>query len=327
MTADPSTPAVELRSDTFTRPTPEMRTAMATAVVGDDVWGEDPTVAALEARVAAYTGKEAALYVPSGTFSNLMAIMTHVSRRNGFLVCGDQAHIFVYEQQGAAVVGGVGIVTLPNTDDGKLPLDALATTLDVPDDPHFATPALVCIEQTDNRCGGSVLPVDHLLAVAAAARKAGVPVHMDGARLANAAAVLGCDDPAAPWARACTGADSVSVCLSKGLGAPVGSCLAGSLHQGRAAHAQTAWRWHAAGGRAGGARVGGSRWLEQSAGGPCCSQSVGCWAGGDRRRHSPRPSRHQHCDFWPQRRHRSTRPDRHLPRGGAGGAWPRLGGR
>jgi threonine aldolase len=228
MSPQPPPNGVELRSDTFTRPTPSMRTAMADAVVGDDVWGEDPTVKELEARVAALTGKEAALFVPSGTASNLIAILTHVQRRGGFIVVGDQAHIYVYEQQGAATVGGVGIVTVPNTDDGCLSLPALQAALDVPDDPHFAAPALVCIEQTHNRCGGSVISVDHLQAVAAAAHKAGIPVHMDGARLANAAAVLGSGgNDAAPWALACTGADTVSVCLSKGLGAPVGSCLAG----------------------------------------------------------------------------------------------------
>ena len=130
----------------------------------------------------------------------------------------------MYEQGGASVVGGAAFHTLANDERGRLPLDALAAALDVPDDPHFARPALVCVEQTHNRCGGSVLEKSYLERVRQLADGARVPIHMDGARLANAAAVLGNGDD---WTDACTGADTVSVCLSKGLGAPIGSVLAG----------------------------------------------------------------------------------------------------
>lgn len=215
-------PMIELRSDTFTLPTPGMREAMAGARVGNDVYREDPTVLALEEQASDLLGKEAACLMPSGTMANLAAIMTHVPR-GGKVVCGDESDIYLHEAAGAAVCGGASyapVVTLP---DGRLPLTAIEAAFpDDPDDFEFAPVALICVENSHNRCGGRVLMPEYLSSVRALADARGVPVHVDGARVFNAAARLGCE----PSALAAD-ADTVQFCLSKGLCAPVGSVLVG----------------------------------------------------------------------------------------------------
>jgi threonine aldolase len=209
---------IDLRSDTVTQPTPEMRTAMAAAQVGDDVYGEDPTAARLQARLADNLGFEAGLFVPSGTQSNLIALMCHCRRGDEYLV-GMEAHTYKYEGGGAAVLGSIQPQPIVNAADGTLPLDALAKAVK-PDDPHFARTRLLALENTWH---GRVLPQDYVIAAAEWARSRGLAVHLDGARLFNAAIASGKPprEIAAPF-------DSVSVCLSKGLGAPVGSVLLGS---------------------------------------------------------------------------------------------------
>jgi threonine aldolase len=212
---------IDLRSDTVTRPTPSMRRAMAEAPVGDDVYGEDPTVNALEERVAALLGKEASLYVPSGTMGNLVAVLSHCGRGDE-MILGDKAHIFLYERGGAAALGGVQPRTLPNLPDGTLDLDQVAEAVRDEND-HYPVSRLLALENTQNRCGGRALPVEYIDQAGALAHTHGLQLHVDGARLWNAAVALN-----APPARLVAAADSVSVCFSKGLGAPVGSALAGS---------------------------------------------------------------------------------------------------
>ena len=214
-------PTIDLRSDTVTRPTPAMRRAMFEAPVGDDVYGEDPTVNLLEARVAALLGKEAALLVPSGTMGNLISVLSHCGRGDEMLL-GDTAHIFLYEQGGSAALGGVHPHILPNQPDGTLDLAEIEANIRG-DNEHFPVTRLVCLENTHNRCGGRVLPVAYVDAVGALAQRHGLRLHVDGARLWNAAVALGL-----PPARLVAPADSVSVCFSKGLGAPIGSAVVGS---------------------------------------------------------------------------------------------------
>jgi threonine aldolase len=209
---------VDLRSDTVTRPTPAMRRAMADAPVGDDVYGEDPTVNALETRVAALLGFEAALLLPSGTQSNLVALLTHCGRGDEYLA-GADAHSYRYEGGGAAVLGGIQPQPVPLLEDGSLDLEAAAAAVK-PDDFHFARTRLLCLENTQ---AGRALPLARIDASVALARDRGLAVHVDGARLLNAAVALG-ERPD----RLLRGCDSVSLCLSKGLGAPVGSVLAGT---------------------------------------------------------------------------------------------------
>ncbi|MET0226733.1 MAG: low-specificity L-threonine aldolase [Dokdonella sp.] len=210
---------IDLRSDTVTQPTAAMRAAMAAAPVGDDVYGEDPTVTRLQARLADELGFEAGLFVPSGTQSNLIALMCHCRRGDEYLV-GMEAHAYKYEGGGAAVLGSIQPQPIINAADGTLPLDALAKAVK-PDDPHFARTRLLALENTWH---GRVLPQDYVIAAADWARTRGLAVHLDGARLFNAAVASGKPprEIAAPF-------DSVSVCLSKGLGAPVGSVLLGSI--------------------------------------------------------------------------------------------------
>ncbi|MEV7612038.1 low-specificity L-threonine aldolase [Streptomyces sp. NPDC089799] len=213
---------IELRSDTFTLPTAEMRLAMEQAELGDDVYGEDPTVLALEALAAKVTGMAAACLMPSGTMANLAAIMAHSPRGSKVLV-GAESDIYVYEAGGATVCGGVVYEPIPNQPDGTLSLEDLAKAFpDDMEDPQFALPSLICLENTQNRCGGSILPQEYLARVADFAAARGVAVHMDGARLFNAA--VGADVPVADITQY---ADSVQFCLSKGLSAPIGSILAG----------------------------------------------------------------------------------------------------
>ena len=211
---------VELRSDTFTRPTESMRRAMYAAEVGDDVWGEDPTVHRLEERAAALMGKDAAVFVPSGTQGNLIGILSH-TRAGNEVILGDKSHIFNAEAAGTAVVGGLQLRTLPNRDRGRLDPTEVRAALRA-DDPHHPPTGCIAVENTHNRCGGAALPRVEIQAVADVGRGAGVPVHIDGARIFNAAVALrtSAADLAAPG-------DSVTFCLSKGLGAPVGSVLCG----------------------------------------------------------------------------------------------------
>jgi threonine aldolase len=219
---------IDLRSDTVTRPTPAMRAAMLDAAVGDDVYGEDPTVNALQQRLAADLGFEAALFVPTGTQSNLVALMSHCERGDEYLV-GADAHTYKFEGGGAAVLGSIQPQPIPHDLDGSLPLDKLAAAIK-PVDPHFARTRLLALENTWH---GRALPLDYLKAARDFARERGLGFHLDGARLFNAAVASGVP------AREIAGLfDSVSVCLSKGLGAPVGSVLVGS-----AALVDKARRW------------------------------------------------------------------------------------
>jgi threonine aldolase len=213
---------VDLRSDTVTRPTPAMREVIARAEVGDDVFGDDPTVNALQERIAAMLGKEAALFVPSGTQSNLCALMSHCQRGDEYLV-GQMAHTYRWEAGGGAVLGSIQPQPIAHQPDGTLALADIEASIK-PDDPHFARTRLLCLENT---LGGRVLPMGYLREATALARRHGLATHLDGARLFNAAVALGGDAPANARAMADL-FDSVSVCFSKGLGAPVGSALVGS---------------------------------------------------------------------------------------------------
>lgn len=213
---------VDLRSDTVTRPTAAMREAMHAADVGDDVFADDPTVNLLQERIAAALGKEAALFVPSGTQSNLAAIMSHCERGDEYLV-GQKAHTYGWEGGGAAVLGSVQPQPLEHAADGTLALQDIEAAIK-PDDAHFARTRLLALENT---LGGRVMPLDYLIQACALARRHGLSTHLDGARLFNAAVAQG--DDALAQARAIAAPfDSVSVCFSKGLGAPVGSALVGS---------------------------------------------------------------------------------------------------
>lgn len=211
---------VELRSDTMTRPTPAMRRAMAEAEVGDDVFGEDPTVNRLEALAAERLGKEAALFVASGTMANLVSIMAHCGRGDE-MILGHLAHTFFYEQGGAAAVAAVHPRTVANRPDGTIAPEEIEAAVRA-DNIHFPRTRLIALENTHNLCGGAPLDAEYMRAVAAVARRHGVAVHVDGARIFNAAAALG-----ATAAELAAEADSVSFCLSKGLGAPAGSLVCG----------------------------------------------------------------------------------------------------
>lgn len=212
---------VELRSDTMTRPTPAMRKAMAEAEVGDDVFGEDPTVNRLEMLAAERLGKEAALFVSSGTMANLVSQMSHCGRGDEMLL-GSLAHSFYYEQGGSAAVASIHPRTVPNQPDGKLALDELEAAIRA-DNIHFPRTRLIALENTHNLCGGAPLESAYIRDVAAIARRHGIRLHIDGARLFNAAVALG-----VPARQLVADADSVSFCLSKGLAAPVGSVVCGS---------------------------------------------------------------------------------------------------
>ncbi|MCF8052140.1 MAG: low-specificity L-threonine aldolase [Desulfobacterales bacterium] len=212
---------VDLRSDTVTRPTREMRKAMAEAEVGDDVFGEDPTVRKLEEAAADRLGKEAALFVTSGTMANLVSLMVHCGR-GGEMILGDQAHIFYYEQGGSAAVGGIHPRTVPNRPDGTVDLDAVAAAVRA-DDVHFPRSRLLVLENTHNRCNGSPLDAGYMTEAGDLAHGLGLKLHVDGARIFNAAVALGTTP-----AELVAPADSASFCLSKGLSAPVGSMVCGS---------------------------------------------------------------------------------------------------
>ncbi len=219
------TAIVDLRSDTVTRPTPGMRQAMLHAEVGDDVFGDDPTVNALQERIAAMTGKQAALYLPTGTQSNLCGLLAHCQRGEEYIV-GQLAHTYRYEGGGAAVLGSIQPQPLLMDAQGRMALGDIAAAIK-PDDAHFARTRLLCLENTWN---GNVMPHDYLTEAAALARAQGLSVHLDGARVFNAAvANAGEGGDALAALRQMTDVfDSVSVCFSKGLGAPMGSALCGS---------------------------------------------------------------------------------------------------
>ncbi|HZU14699.1 MAG TPA: GntG family PLP-dependent aldolase [Chloroflexota bacterium] len=225
------TRVVELRSDTFTRPTEEMRRAMYDAEVGDDVWGEDPTVARLQQHAAELTGKEAALFVTSGTQGNLLGLLGH-TRPGQEVILGDQSHIFNAEAGGAAMVGGLQVRTLPNDARGRLEPKAVQSAIHDGSDDHYAPTGALALENTHGACGGAVLAPADIAGVADVAHRAGISVHLDGARLFNAAVAL-----RVPAAEVAETVDSVTFCLSKGLGAPVGSLLCGTREFiSRAAH-------------------------------------------------------------------------------------------
>ncbi|MES2708876.1 MAG: low-specificity L-threonine aldolase [Verrucomicrobiota bacterium] len=220
---------IDLRSDTVTLPTPAMRAAMMAAPVGDDVFGDDPTVTALQESLASRLGFEAGLFCPSGTMSNLCALMAHCGRGDEYLV-GQEAHTYKYEGGGAAVLGSIQPQPIENAPDGSLPLEKIAAAVK-PDDFHFARTRLLALENT---IGGKVLPQETVRASLALAREHGLATHLDGARFFNAAVASAQEEedgsPAA-LAKAerelAAGFDSISICLSKGLGTPAGSVLLG----------------------------------------------------------------------------------------------------
>ncbi len=217
---------IDLRSDTVTQPTAAMREAMHRAVVGDDVYGEDPTVESLEGMVAQRLGFAAGLFVPSGTMSNLAALLTHCGRGDEY-IAGQDAHTYRFEGGGAAALGSIQPQPLPFGSDGTLDLDLVAATIK-PDDMHFARTRLLCLENTQ---AGTPLPLDYLARARSLCDRHGLLLHLDGARIFNAAVAHGV--PVDTLTRGC---DSVSACLSKGLGAPVGSVLCGTtdfVHRAR----------------------------------------------------------------------------------------------
>jgi threonine aldolase len=226
---------IDLRSDTVTRPGATMRAAMAAAEVGDDVFGDDPTVNRLEAVVAERFGFEAGLFLPTGTQSNLVGLMTHCQRGDEYIV-GQDAHTYKYEGGGAAVLGSIQPQPLSNQPDGSLDLAEVARTIK-PDDSHFARTRLLAIENT---IGGKVLSLDYHRRAVALCREKSLALHLDGARVYNACVKLGVTPK-----ELCTGFDSVSVCLSKGLGAPAGSVLVGGKDY---IHAARRWRKMVGGG-------------------------------------------------------------------------------
>jgi threonine aldolase len=211
---------VDLRSDTVTRPTAAMKRAMMEAPLGDDVFGDDPTVQRLEAMAAERLGKQAGLFVPSGTMANQVAVRCH-TRPGDLVIMAEASHIYQFEGGAPAMISGV-LIRLLSAERGILEPAAVRGAVP-PDDVHFAPARLLCVENSSNRGGGSVYPVERLDELGALAQELGLSSHLDGARLFNAAAVSG-----VPVARLARSFDTVSICLSKGLGAPVGSVLCGS---------------------------------------------------------------------------------------------------
>ena len=215
---------VDARSDTVTKPTPAMRDAMRDAIVGDDVLGDDLTVKQLEAKVAAIFGYPAAVFVPSGTMANLLAISTWCDERGSEVIVGSKSHVHLYEQGGIATIGGAHPRAVPNASDGTMALGDIEDAIRQVRDDHFPVTKAVCLENTHNKTGGKVLSCEYVRSVAALCAQFGVKVHMDGARIWNAAVALG-KSPG----ELVVGCDSVSVCLSKAIGAPVGSVLCGPV--------------------------------------------------------------------------------------------------
>ncbi len=213
---------IDLRSDTVTQPTDEMRRAMATAEVGDDVFGEDPSINELQERAAAILGKEAGLLTSSGTASNLISTLVY-SNHGDEIIMGDQAHMFWNESGGQAALAGVQTRLVPNDPQGRIDPQDVLEAIRPSGNPHFPKTSMLCLENTHNRCSGGVLTPEDTKSVCDVAREAGVPVHLDGARIFNAAIAL--EVPAAELVR---DVDDLSFCLSKSLSCPVGSVLVGS---------------------------------------------------------------------------------------------------
>jgi threonine aldolase len=213
---------IDLRSDTVTLPSPAMRRAMADADLGDDVYGEDPTVNRLEAVAAAMLGKEASVFVPTGTMGNLASLLAHAGRGSE-VILGDESHIFHYEAGGASALGGLVYHTVPTLADGTLPLEAIdAAVRPAHRDYHAAPAGVICLENTHNRRGGVILTPEYFARVAEVAARHHLPIHLDGARLYNAVVATGL--PVTAWTQHVT---TVQCCLSKGLAAPAGSIIAG----------------------------------------------------------------------------------------------------
>jgi len=234
---------IDLRSDTVTLPTPAMREAMYRAEVGDDVFGEDPTVNRLEEMAAERMGKEAALFVVSSTMANLVCLLTHCGRGDEFIV-GHLAHIFIHEAGGSAGLGGLHPHILPNQPDGTLDLGDVEAAIRG-DNIHFPRTRLVCLENTHNRCGGAALSVEYTNSLCELAHSRHIAVHLDGARIFNAAIALGVDIK-----ELTRNVDSVAFCLSKGLSCPVGSLVCGSadfIAEARRSRKMVR-RWDASGG-------------------------------------------------------------------------------
>lgn len=225
---------IDCRSDTVTVPSEAMRLVMANAPVADDVYGEDPSINELEQYAAELCGKEAALYVPTGTMGNLACVLSHCQRGDEIIV-GDRSHLVLYERGTTASLGGVHSRQIPNNNDGTIPLSAIASCIR-PYDVHTPVTTLICLEQTHNVCGGTVLPISYLKSVHELAQSRNIKVHYDGARLFNACVALGCSAK-----EMLQYADSCTFCLSKGLGAPVGSVVVGTR-----AFIEQARRWRKA---------------------------------------------------------------------------------
>lgn len=211
---------IDLRSDTVTLPTPAMMQAIASAQLGDDVFGEDPTVNKLEKLAAEITGKQAALLVASGTMGNLVSMLTHCGRGDE-VILGDQSHTFYYEAGGISALGGIHPHTIPNQPDGTLKLADIDSAIR-PFNDHFPQTRLICLENTQNRCGGVILSPEYMKAVSKLAKQNNLKIHLDGARIFNAAIALDIDVK-----QLVCDADSVMFCLSKGLACPVGSIICG----------------------------------------------------------------------------------------------------
>jgi threonine aldolase len=212
---------IDLRSDTVTKPTCEMRDIMKFALVGDDVYQEDPTINCLEQQIANMFNKEAALFFPSGTMSNLTALLTWCPTRGSEIIVGDKSHIFLFEQCGAAQFGGISYRTIKNNEDGTMNLMDIKNSIrDF--DIHEPITKVICIENTHNVCGGKILPLEFIHELKEIAKQNNIPIHMDGARIWNAITATGIEPH-----KIVEDVDSISVCLSKGLGAPVGSLLIG----------------------------------------------------------------------------------------------------
>ncbi|MCH7624182.1 MAG: low-specificity L-threonine aldolase [Nitrospinae bacterium] len=212
---------IDLRSDTVTHPTEAMRSAMAGAVVGDDVFGEDPTLNDLEALAAQKTGKQAAVFVPSGTMGNLISVLAHCARGDE-VILGDRSHIFLNEVAGMSALGGIHPHIIPNNDDGTLPLDVMEKAVRH-SDIHYPPTHLICLENTHNYCQGAPLTPEYMQEVAGFAEKHSLKIHLDGARIFNAAVALNIE-----VSLLVRHVDSVMFCLSKGLSAPVGSLVCGT---------------------------------------------------------------------------------------------------
>ncbi|VAI25269.1 unnamed protein product [Triticum turgidum subsp. durum] len=219
-----ATKVVDLRSDTVTKPSEAMRAAMAAADVDDDVLGADPTACRFEAEMARIMGKEAALFVPSGTMANLISVLAHCDARGSEVILGHDSHIHVYEHGGISTLGGVHPRTVPNNPDGTMDVDRIVAAIRSTDGAlYYPTTRLICLENTHGNSGGKCLTVEYTDKVGEVAKAHGLKLHIDGARIFNASVALG-----VPVDRLVRAADSVSICLSKGIGAPVGSVIVGT---------------------------------------------------------------------------------------------------